>query len=112
MTTRGGGEETSDEERWLVVDGPPWRRSDPALPASRREALVKALMTARRGVRAALRTDDAAALVSARAAVDAAKRALGERGDVWWHDGAPDLTRRLAHTTGYAEWFAAAETQP
>jgi hypothetical protein len=32
---------------------------------------------------------------------------LGERGPVWWDDGAPDLTRHLARTTGYADWFAA-----
>ena len=39
-----------------------------------------------------------------RAAVDAAKRALGERGPVWWTDGAPDLNRRLARNTPYAGW--------
>jgi hypothetical protein len=38
--------------------------------------------------------------------VDAAKRALGERGPVWWTDGAPDLNRRMAKGTPYAEWFA------
>jgi len=37
--------------------------------------------------------------------VDAAKRELGERGPVWWSDGAPDLNRRLARNTCYAEWF-------
>lgn len=42
---------------------------------------------------------------SARAG-DAAKHALGERGPVWWGDGAPDLTRRMARTTGYADWFS------
>jgi hypothetical protein len=34
-----------------------------------------------------------------RAAVDAAKTELGERGPVWWTAGAPDLTRRMARTT-------------
>jgi hypothetical protein len=38
--------------------------------------------------------------------VDAAKRALGERGPVWWTDGTPDLNRRLARDTPYAGWFA------
>lgn len=41
-----------------------------------------------------------------RAAVDAAKRALGERGEPWWSDGAPDWNRHLAKNTPYAEWFA------
>ncbi len=35
------------------------------------------------------------------------KRALGERGPVWWDDGAPDLNRHLARTTPYAAWYAA-----
>lgn len=42
----------------------------------------------------------------ARAGVDAAKRALGERGPVWWADGAPDYNRRLVSDTPYAAWYA------
>ena len=91
--------------RYLVVRGRLWRRSDPRLPEVRRQALVDRLMDARRAVGRALR-DDAAALPQARAAVDAAKTALGERGPVWWADGAPDLTRRLARNTLYAAWYA------
>ncbi len=63
-------------------------------------------MDARRAVGRARRSD-ASALPAARAAVDAAKVALGERGAVWWSDGAPDLTRRLARNTPYADWYAA-----
>ena len=33
--------------------------------------------------------------------------ALGERGPVWWDDGAPDYNRRLVRNTPYLEWFAA-----
>lgn len=62
-------------------------------------------MTARRAVRAA--KGDADALAEARAKVDEAKRALGERGPVWWTDGAPDYGRHLARNTPYAEWFEA-----
>jgi len=51
--------------------------------------------------------EDPAARAEARADVDRAKRALGERGPVWWDDGAPDLNRRLARNTVYAAWFAA-----
>ena len=42
----------------------------------------------------------------ARADVQAAKVALGERGPVWWRDGAPDYNRKLARNTPYAEWAA------
>ena len=64
-------------------------------------------MNARRVVGVARREGDATAERAARARVHAAKVALGERGPVWWNDGAPDLTRRLARNTGYADWFAA-----
>jgi hypothetical protein len=53
-----------------------------------------------------MRSGDAAGREAARARVDAAKIALGERGPVWWSDGAPDLTRHLARTGPYADWFA------
>ena len=79
--------------------------SDPRLPADARAALVSDLMAARRAVRTA--RGDPAALAAARAAVDAAKVALGERGPPWWDDGTPDLNRRMARTTPYADWFAA-----
>lgn len=67
-------------------------------------------MAARRAVRDSLKADDAEGLRAARARVDAAKRALGERGPVWWDDGAPDFNRRMARNTPYADWWAAQET--
>jgi hypothetical protein len=63
-------------------------------------------MSARRAVGAALKRRDDAALKPAREAVNDAKIALGERGSVWWSDGAPDFNRRLVKNTPYAEWFA------
>jgi len=45
-------------------------------------------------------------LKRARAAVHAAKVTLGERGPVWWSDGAPDYSRYLAKNTPYAAWYA------
>jgi len=45
----------------------------------------------------------------ARARVESAKVALGERGPVWWDDGSPDLNRYLAKNTPYAEWAAGLE---
>lgn len=91
--------------RYIVVRGRLWRRSDPRLPDDRRQALAETLMDARRAVGRALRSDGEA-LAPARAAVNAAKGALGERGPVWWPDDAPDLTRRMARNTIYAAWYA------
>jgi hypothetical protein len=55
----------------------------------------------------AKRASDHDAEALAHEAVDRAKVALGERGPVWWDDGAPDLNRHLARTGPYAEWYAA-----
>lgn len=92
--------------RYFVVRGRLWRCSNPALPAVERERLVGELMAARRAVGTALRSTDAAGLAAARAKVDEAKRGLGERGPVWWDDGAPDYNRHLARNTPYAAWFS------
>jgi hypothetical protein len=93
--------------RYFVVRGRLWRCADPRLPDDERARLVRELMAARRAVGAARRQGDGAAERSARAAVDAAKRALGERGPVWWSDGAPDYNRRMVAGTPYAGWYAA-----
>lgn len=92
--------------RYFVVRGRLWRTSNPALDPGLRERLVGELMDARRAVGAAKRTDDRVAEKAARDAVDHAKVALGERGPVWWNDGAPDLNRHLASTGPYADWYA------
>ena len=102
----GARHPATPDGRYFVVRGRLWRRSDPSLDPDRRQALVNALMAARRAVGAARKNGDDAALRSARAAVDAAKVALGERGPVWWTDGAPDLNRKMARNTPYADWFA------
>ena len=62
-------------------------------------------MQGRRAVGIALRRDDEAGSAKARKTVDRAKVALGERGPVWWHDGAPDRNRRMVAGTPYAGWF-------
>lgn len=98
---------TTPDGRYFVVRGRLWRTSNPGLAPDERERLVAALMAARRAVRTG--AGDVAAIKAARAAVDAAKRALGERGPVWWTDGAPDYNRHLARNTPYADWFAALE---
>ena len=98
---------TTPDGRYFVVRGRLWRCSDPALVPERRQELVGDLMRARRDVGLALKADDAPALADARSRVDAAKVSLGERGPVWWTDGAPDVNRHMARNTGYREWFAA-----
>ncbi|MEO9000164.1 MAG: hypothetical protein ABI287_01285 [Rhodanobacter sp.] len=93
---------TTPDGRYVVVGGRLWRSSNPGLSAERREDLVRELMTARRGVKAALRARDPAKLAHARSAVDAAKVALGERGPAWWSDGASDFNRHLVKNSPYA----------
>jgi len=93
--------------RYFIVRGRLWRTSNPALAPDVRQQLVNELMQARRQVGLAKKAGDAGAERAARAAVDAAKRGLGERGPVWWTDGAPDLNRKMVANTPYAAWYAA-----
>jgi hypothetical protein len=96
----------TQDGRYFVVAGRLWRMSNPMLPAQERQELVQRLMHARRQIAAAKKARDADAERSARAEVDATKRLLGERGPVWWTDGAPDYNRRLVGNTPYAQWHA------
>jgi hypothetical protein len=98
---------STPDGRYFVVKGRLWRMSDPDLAPDQRQALVNQLMHARRHVGIAKKAGDAEAERSARQAVDDAKRGLGERGPVWWNDGAPDFNRKLAANTPYADWYAA-----
>jgi len=97
---------STPDGRYFVVAGRLWRSSNPALAPELRQQLVDRLMDARRQVGSAKRAGDLDAERRARAAVDAAKRALGERGPVWWTDGAPDFNRRMVANTPYADWYA------
>ena len=89
--------------RYFVSKSRLWRCTDPRLEEPERRAAVKALMQARRAVRGA----EGEALAEARAAVDAAKRRLGERGPVWWDDGAPDEGGLHPKNSSYTGWWAA-----
>jgi hypothetical protein len=89
--------------RYLVVRGRLWRATNPHLPGPDRERLVTALMNARRQL---CGKRSAQVRAAARAAVDAAKVAHGERGSVGWDDGEPDFNRRLVRNTPYAVWYA------
>lgn len=100
--------ERTPDGRYIIVEGKAgprlWRASNPGLAEEERARLVAELMDARRAVRDC--RDDAARLADARARVHAAKVALGERGPVWWDDGAPDCNRRLVRNSPYAGWWA------
>jgi len=92
--------------RYFAVRGRLWRMANPGLDEAERSKLTKRLMAARRAVRDAKAARDPEAEAVAHRAVDEAKRALGERGPVWWKDGSPDLNRRTAKNTPYADWYA------
>lgn len=89
--------------RYFVVRGRLWRLANPALDPEIKKSLVAELMAARRSLRNPLDAPDA--MFKARLRVDNAKRALGERGPVWWTDGAPDYNRKMVTRTPYANWF-------
>jgi len=74
--------ERTPDGRFIVVDGRRWRASDPAIPDALRTELVRELMAARRDVGAAHGEEPRTA--AARARVQDAKVALGERGEPWW----------------------------
>ena len=95
------------DSRYFVVRGRLWRMANPSLGEEERKELISRLMAARRDVGAGLRARDIPAVRQARQQVDEAKRALGERGPVWWPDGAPDLNRHLVRNTHYADWYDA-----
>lgn len=96
---------TTPDGRYFVVKGQLWRCSNPSLDEAVRQGWVNALMEARRAVKAAKATADPAQMRTARARVQAAKVALGERGPVWWSDGSPDFNRRQVKNTPYAAWY-------
>lgn len=97
---------TTPDQRYIIVRNRLWRAANPNLPVEVKDQLVHDLMDARRAVKAAQSAKNAIALKTARNAVNTAKIALGERGEVWWTDGSPDYNRHLVKNTPYAAWFA------
>lgn len=88
-----GPPELTPDGRYLVIDGRRWRATDPTIPEGRRDELTKVLMAWRREVRRTQGTDDERA---ARAGVQAAKVALGERGTPWWEQSTEERRARWA----------------
>jgi hypothetical protein len=76
----------------VVISGRRWRATDPAIPEEVAAVLRKVLMAARRDVGSALRAGQDPA--PARARVQAAKVALGERGTPWWEQTPEERRQR------------------
>jgi hypothetical protein len=91
--------------RYFVVGAKLWRMSNPDIGPKQKTALVHDLMAARRAVKNAKASGDQGAEAEAHRAVDRVKQALGERGPVWWKDGAPDLNRQMVKKTPYSAWY-------
>jgi len=83
--------EHTDDGRYILVGGRRWRATDPLIPAARAAELRSALMAWRRAVKAVKGTE---AEPAARAGVQAAKVALGERGQPWWEQTAAERKAR------------------
>jgi len=81
--------ERTDDGRYIIVGGRRWRATDPAIPEDRAAELRSILMAWRREVKRARGADDEPRV---RAGVQAAKVALGERGEPWWEQ--EDVERR------------------
>ncbi len=101
-STQPGDYASTPDRRYFVVHGRLWRLSNPLLSSEVHARLVQELMAARRAIRDA---SDSKERIAARVKVDAVKKALGERGAVWWDDGTPDYNRRAVLNTPYAAWF-------
>lgn len=83
-----------DDERWLVIDGRRWRRTDPSLPEDIVHALKSHLGRGRSSVGRAKRDGDDEAVEAARRRVGLAKHGLGERGPYWWDEPEADRLAR------------------
>lgn len=80
----------TEDGHHVLIDGRKWRATDPMIPDDRRAELTRVLMSWRREVRRAKGTPGERA---ARAGVQSAKVALGERGSPAWWDQS-DAQRR------------------
>jgi hypothetical protein len=85
----------TDDGHYVVIKGRRWRATDPAIPEDRRAELTRILMAWRREVR---RTRGTAGESAARAGVQAAKVALGERGSPPWWEQTEDQRRERWQT--------------
>ncbi|MFC8424683.1 hypothetical protein ACFUN7_28065 [Streptomyces sp. NPDC057236] len=93
--------QTTPDGHFVIIRGRKWRATDPSIPEEIAARLRHHLMSARRAVRSATTAGDAQAERAARARVNRAKVALGERGTPWWDQPEDERRRRweqgLAH---------------
>jgi hypothetical protein len=85
----------TDDGHYIIINGRRWRATDPAIPEDRRAELTRILMGWRREVR---RTKGTAGESAARAGVQSAKVALGERGSPPWWEQTDDERRKRWQT--------------
>ena len=90
--------EPTDDQKWLVVHGRRWQRTDPAIPADELARLKSHLGRGRSGVRGATTDEERAAT---RHRTQLAKFGLGERGPRWWEQS--DAQRRERWTSALVE---------
>ena len=83
-----------DDDRWMVINGHKWRRTDPVLDESLVSRLKSHLGRGRSGVRAAKSAGDSDAVAASRKRVGLAKHGLGERGPYWWDSPEKDRIAR------------------
>ena len=102
---------TTPDGRYIVIQGRLWRAANPSLPAEAKVRHMRELLNGRRALKAAKLAGDDDAIAAARKIISGAQVGLGERGKVWWKDGAPDLNRTLAKNSPYADWFAAVDSK-
>lgn len=82
----------TEDGHHVVIRGRRWRATDPAIPEERRAELTRILMAWRREVGRTRGTPEEA---TARAGVQAAKVALGERGTPpWWEQSQAERRAR------------------
>ena len=86
--------ERTPDGRYVVIEGRRWRATDPDLPDDVAAELRRHLMDGRRAVKSALASGDPDALAAARAQVQRAKVALGERGTPWWEQSPSERQAR------------------
>lgn len=90
--------------RYFVSRHRLWRNVNPNLVYSVRRKLVLDLMDVRAELRDA--RGDVARIRQAKSRLQDTETALGQRGEVWWTDGAPDYHRKLIVNTPYLDWWA------
>ena len=83
-----------DDDRWLVINGRKWRRTDPVLDDDTLARLKSHLGRGRSGVRTAKKAGDDEAVAAARRRTGLAKHGLGERGPYWWDSPEQDRIER------------------